>query len=146
MPNEITLQQMLPAKITGITTGKTFVGIDFGTSTTVVSVASLSQDGKTIKCKALKLSQLLEDGTLYESERIPSIIAYYKNKVLVGEGAYNLKYLLKYGKNIWYSFKMEMGTDLGAKYYESVLADVEPFKIRNPKDAVRVFFMYLNII
>lgn len=146
MPNEITLQQMLPAKITGITTGKTFVGIDFGTSTTVVSVASLSQDGKTIKCKALKLSQLLEDGTLYESERIPSIIAYYKNKVLVGEGAYNLKYLLKYGKNIWYSFKMEMGTDLGAKYYESVLADVEPFKIRNPKDAVRVFFMYLNIL
>lgn len=39
-----------------------------------------------------------------------------------------------------------MGTDLGAKYYESVLADIEPFRIRNPKDAVRVFFMYLNLL
>lgn len=146
MPEEITLQQMLPAKISGLTQGKTYVGIDFGTSTTVVSIASMNSDGKTIECKALKLAQLLEDGTKFESERIPSIIAFYKNNILVGEGAYNLKYLLKYGKDIWYSFKMEMGTDLGAKYYDSVLADVEPFKIRNPKDAVRVFFMYLNIL
>lgn len=144
--NQITLQQMLPARITGISQGKTYVGIDFGTSTTVVSIASLGSDGKTIECKALKLAQLLEDGTKFESERIPSIIAFYKNQILVGEGAYNLKYLLKFGKEIWYSFKMEMGTDLGAKYYDSVLADVEPFKIRNPKDAVRVFFMYLNIL
>lgn len=144
--NQITLQQMLPARITGISQGKTYVGIDFGTSTTVVSIASLGPDGKTIECKALKLAQLLEDGTKFESERIPSIIAFYKNQILVGEGAYNLKYLLKFGKEIWYSFKMEMGTDLGAKYYDSVLADVEPFKIRNPKDAVRVFFMYLNLL
>jgi len=144
--NQITLQQMLPARITGISQGKTYVGIDFGTSTTVVSIASLGPDGKTIECKAIRLDQLLEDGTRFKSERIPSVIAFYKNQIFVGEGAYNLKYHLKFGKEIWYSFKMDMGTDLGAKYYDSVLADVDPFRIRNPKDAVRVFFMYLNIL
>lgn len=45
----------------------------------------------------------------------------------MGEGASNLKYKLKFGKEIWYSFKMEMGTDLGAKYFDSVLAQKDPF-------------------
>lgn len=144
--NKITLRQMLPARLNSLQGGKTFVGIDFGTSTTVVSIASINEDGVNIQCDALKLPQLLEDGTRFESERIATVIAYYKDQILVGEGASNLKYKLKLGKEIWYSFKMEMGIDLGAKYFDSVLADVEPFKIRNPKDAVRVFFMYLNIL
>lgn len=49
-------------------------------------------------------------------------------------------------KNIWFSFKMEIGEDLGAKYYNSEVGDMEGVKIRNPKDCVRVFFMYLNIL
>lgn len=144
--NTITLRQMLPTRLTSVQRGRTFVGIDFGTSTTVVSIASMKEDGVTVQCNALKLPQLLEDGTRFDSERIASVIAYYQDQILVGEGASNLKYKLKFGKEIWYSFKMEMGTDLGAKYFDSVLADVEPFKIRNPKDAVRVFFMYLNLL
>lgn len=144
--NQITLRQMLPARITSVAKGKTHIGIDFGTSTTVVSIASMDSDGETIICESLKLPQLLEDGTRFESERIPSVIAYFKDQILVGEGASNLKYKLKFGRDIWYSFKMEMGTDLGAKYFDSVLADIEPFKIRNPKDAVRVFFMYLFVL
>lgn len=137
---------MLPARPPSVSRGKTYVGIDFGTSTTVVSIASMDQDGKNIKCDSIKLPQLLEDGTRFESERVPSVIAYFKNQILVGEGAYNLKYQLKYGRDIWYAFKMEMGTDMGAKYFESVLAEKEPFRIKNPKDAVRVFFMYLNML
>lgn len=50
------------------------------------------------------------------------------------------------GKNIWFSFKMEIGEDLGAKYYNSEVGDMEGVKIRNPKDCVRVFFMYLNML
>lgn len=144
--NKITLRQMLPARLNFLQGGKTFIGIDFGTSTTVVSIASMNEDGVTMQCEALKLPQLLEDGTRFESERIASVIAYYHDQILVGEGASNLKYKLKFGKEIWYSFKMELGTDLGAKYFDSILADVDPFKIRNPKDAVRVFFMYLSIL
>lgn len=144
--NSISLTQMLPSRTASISRSKTYVGIDFGTSTTVVSIASMDADGINVHCETLKLPQLLEDGTRFESERIPSVIAYFNNQILVGEGASNLKYQLKYGRDIWFSFKMEMGTDLGAKYFDSVLADIEPFKIRNPKDAVRVFFMYLNIL
>ena len=41
---------------------------------------------------------------------------------------------------------MEIGEDLGAKYYNSEVGDMEGIKIRNPKDCVRVFFMYLNML
>ena len=144
--NKVTLRQMLPARIVSVSCGRTYVGIDFGTSTTVVSIASMDQNENKIVCESIKLPQLLEDGTRFESERIPSVIAFFHDQVLVGEGAANLKYKLKYGREIWYSFKMEMGTDLGAKYFDSLLSDVEPFRLKNPKDAVRVFFMYLNLL
>lgn len=143
--NELSLKQMYPARVTLMPNAKTFVGIDFGTSTTVVSIAALDSNWN-IHCESLKLAQLLEDGTRHESERIPTVIAYFKGQPLVGEGASRLKYSLKEGREIWYSFKMDMGIDYGVKYYESVLADKEPFRIRNPKDAVRVFFMYLNLL
>ena len=123
---------------------KTYVGIDFGTSTTVVSIASYDNEKKMIKTQSLRLKQLLEDKTIYSSEIIPSVIAWYHNSILIGEGASNLKYNLKRGKNVWYSFKMELGEDLGVKYFESELRDNVSFGIRNPKDAARVFFAYLK--
>lgn len=126
--------------------GSTFVGIDFGTSTTVVSIASQVNGEKKIKTLPIKLTQILEDGTKYQSEKLPSVIAWFNGKLLVGEGASNLKYTLTKGKNIWFSFKMEIGEDLGAKYYNSEVGDMAGIKIRNPKDCVRVFFMYLKML
>lgn len=41
---------------------------------------------------------------------------------------------------------MEIGEDLGAKYYNSEVGGMEGVKIRNPKDCVRIFFMYLNML
>lgn len=129
-----------------LATRGTFVGIDFGTSTTVVSIATKENGEEKIKTLPIKLTQILEDGTIYQSEKLPSVIAWYNGKLLVGEGASNLKYTLTKGKNIWFSFKMEIGEDLGAKYYNSEVSTMEGVKIRNPKDCVRVFFMYLNIL
>lgn len=145
-PNLLSIQSMLSTSFTEVSKGNTFVGIDFGTSTTVVSIASQEQDGVKIKTLPIKLTQILEDGTIYQSEKLPSVIAWYNGKLLVGEGASNLKYTLTKGKNIWFSFKMEIGEDLGAKYYNSEVGDVEGIKIRNPKDCVRVFFMYLRML
>lgn len=137
---------MLPSLNTQLVTSETYVGIDFGTSTTVVSIATKVMGEVKIKTLPIRLTQILEDGTIYQSEKLPSVIAWYNGRLLVGEGASNLKYTLSKGKNIWYSFKMEMGEDLGAKYYNSEVGSMEGIKIRNPKDCVRVFFMYLSML
>lgn len=145
--SNITTNSLLPAiRNVSLIRGKTYIGIDFGTSTTVVSIASYDDCNQLIHTKSLRLQQKLPDGTLYSSEIVPTVIAWTKDKILVGEGASQLKYQLKRGKNIWYSFKMELGEDLGAKYYESELRDKKPFLIRNPKDAARVFFSYLKYL
>lgn len=142
----LTINSMLPTTYDKLGVEKTYVGIDFGTSTTVVSIATLDPEKNQITAKPIRLKQLLVDGTPFESEKLPTVIAFLQNKLLVGEGASQLKYQLKKGKNIWYSFKMEIGEDLGAKYYESELRDNEKVRIRNPKDAVRVFFLYLQLL
>ena len=145
--NILSLKSMLPSALnTQLATRASFVGIDFGTSTTVVSIATKENGEEKIKTLPIKLTQILEDGTIYQSEKLPSVIAWYNGRLLVGEGASNLKYTLTKGKNIWFSFKMEIGEDLGAKYYNSEVGGMEGVKIRNPKDCVRVFFMYLNML
>lgn len=134
---------MVPQDYSVVAGNKTYVGIDFGTSTTVVSIASYDAERKSMTVTPVRIQQLLEDGTMFEGEKLPTVIAWYKNRLLVGEGASALKYYLERGKDIWYSFKMEIGEDLGAKYYNSQvkLGDIT---IRNPKDCVRVFFMFLK--
>ena len=71
--------------------GKTFVGIDFGTSTTVVSIASYDSAKKTIQCESLQLEQMLTGGTRTESELLPTVMAKTDRGLLVGQGAYELK-------------------------------------------------------
>lgn len=143
MSNDLTLKSMVPQGFSPVNIGRTFIGIDFGTSTTVVSVAAYDNSRNTLSVFPIRIPQLLEDGTLYEGEKLPTVIAWYKEHLLVGEGASNLKYILERGKDIWYSFKMEIGEDLGAKYYNSQVK-LDGYAIRNPKDCVRVFFMFLS--
>lgn len=144
MNNNLTLRSMVPGDYSSVSGSKTFIGIDFGTSTTVVSIAAYDPSTNSLSVKPIRIRQLLEDGTICEGEKLPTVIAWYKEKLLlVGEGASNLKYILERGKDIWYSFKMEIGEDLGAKYYNSQVK-LDDIKIRNPKDCVRVFFMFLS--
>ena len=142
--NILSIQSMLSQGYSELSPNKTYIGIAFGTSTTVVSIATFN--GNKLNIKPLMLKQRLEDGTIHMSEKLPSVIAWYNEKLLVGEGASNLKYTLTKGKNIWYSFKMEIGEDLGVKYYNSEIKDIKGISIKNPKDCVRVFFWYLRIL
>ena len=146
LSNILSINSMLASSINDIRDGQTYVGIDFGTSTTVVSIASYNKSNKTITVEPMRLDQLLEDGTRYQSEKLPTVIAWYKDTFLVGEGASNLKYKLRKGENIWYSFKMEIGEDLGAKYFNSAVKNIDGISIINPKDCVKVFFMYLKML
>jgi len=121
----------------------TYIGIDFGTSTTVVSIATNKEGLEELESNSIVLNQKLYDGSIYKSYKIPTMIGWYKNKILFGEGANQLKLELKQGKNLWHSFKMELGEDIGAKYPESELNN-DKYTILNPKDAATLFFKYLK--
>jgi len=151
MPTEVSIKSLLPAASnrqlespSQTLFNTTFIGIDFGTSTTVVNIAFLDKDKGGIKTEVIWLNQLLPDGRKISAEKIPTVIAWYNEQILVGEGAANLKYELEKGVNIWYSFKMELGEDLGSKYYNSQLGRNSEFTILTPKDAATVFFKYLQ--
>ena len=64
-----------------------FIGIDFGTSTTVVSMATLDKETKDIKTETIWLNQKFYDGAIMSAEKIPTVIAWYNNQLLVGKGA-----------------------------------------------------------
>lgn len=121
----------------------TYVGIDFGTSTTVVSIATGDPKSENLKSAPIELNQKLYDGGIYKNYKIPTMVGWFNNTLLVGEGANQLKQKLKQGINLWHSFKMELGEDIGAKYPESELNN-EKIKILNPKDVSTLFFKYLK--
>jgi molecular chaperone DnaK (HSP70) len=117
---------------------RTYIGIDFGTSTTVVSVAFIDESGELI-VNHLPLKQKLFNGSTATDYRINSAVACYNKKILVGKGAKELAPRLKRNENYWQSFKMELGTDKGVAYPNS-----EYKSIKNPQDVAVLFFRGLK--
>jgi molecular chaperone DnaK len=152
MSSELTIQSFYPILTSGRLTEKykslqnaTFIGIDFGTSTTVVSVATFGTKDKPPILKPIELNQKLSDGAVYSSYKIPSVIAWFQERLLVGEGASQLKFKLRNGVNLWHSFKMDLGEDVGCRYPNSELGNGhEKWTILNAIDATQIFFMYLK--
>ena len=152
MSVELSIKNLLPVLPSKTITEKrincsntTFVGIDFGTSTTVVSIALLGHDGAPFSVEPIELNQKLADGAIYSSYKVPSIIAWDNNKLIIGEGASQLKFKLRQGQNIWQSFKMELGEDIGCRYPKSELGRDSKITILNPQDATKIFFKYLKV-
>jgi molecular chaperone DnaK len=65
---------------------KTYLGIDFGTSTTVVSLAYFDNKRK-IKTKTLTPNQKLADSTIFKSDKIPSMIAWHNNQFIARQSS-----------------------------------------------------------
>ncbi|WP_341222154.1 Hsp70 family protein [Polaribacter atrinae] len=153
MSTELTINNLFPVLTNGKLTEKnatikntSFVGIDFGTSTTVVSIAVLGKANEFLNVKAIELNQKLSDGAIFSSYKVPSVIAWYNNNLIIGEGAAQLKFKLRQGKNLWHSFKMELGEDVGCKYPNSELGkNHNKLTILNPTDASKIFFKYLKV-
>lgn len=57
----------------------TYIGIDFGTSTTVVSIAKLDSDGNLI-AELIDIKQPLFSGATKTDYRVNSAVAYYKKR------------------------------------------------------------------
>ena len=145
MATPLTLSNLASQDIAraGSATGKTYVGIDFGTSTTVASVAVISPAG-IFNIKPLDIEYKDETGRRGTSQTTPTVIACVGGRPIFGPAAEKFKYSLTKDKDIWYSFKMELGEDLGNKYSESVLGEGSSHPVRNPKEAARFFFFWLK--
>ncbi|MDR2200229.1 MAG: Hsp70 family protein [Deltaproteobacteria bacterium] len=119
----------------------TFIGIDFGTSTTVVSYFVGRPNGEAL-FDTFKLEQPTEYGGTYASELINSVIAWHDNKLIFGRDAYALKRRLFEGSNLFSSFKMMIGVDIGPTYPETKLSKKAglPYVIEYASDAAAIFF------
>jgi molecular chaperone DnaK len=150
MPNELSIEQLLP-EVTDRTTivnkiqGSTFIGIDFGTSTTVISYAVVGDNNAPLKTNPIPIRQLNFDGNTLSHHLVPSCIAYQNNQLYVGQGAKMLKSKLQPDQNIWFSFKMNLGKDIGPEFTRTELKEGNPIgKIENPLDAAKLFFKELK--
>jgi molecular chaperone DnaK (HSP70) len=122
---------------------KIFIGIDFGTSSTVVSTAQLV-DGN-IKIKPIPIKQKDNSGSVTSNPLVPSIISFVNgNRLLVGVHAADHKPYLEYGKNTWHSFKQNLGKLEEIEYHNSDLALNPHFKISNATEALTLFFSYIK--
>jgi molecular chaperone DnaK (HSP70) len=122
---------------------KIFIGIDFGTSSTVISTAQLV-DGK-IKIKPIPIKQKDHLGSVTRNPLVPSIISFVNgNRLLVGIHAADHKPFLEYGINTWHSFKQNLGKLEEVEYPNSVLATNSSFKISNATEALTLFFSFIK--
>lgn len=121
---------------------KSFVGIDFGTSTTVVSLARVV-DGKMIT-ETIAIAQKDENGFCCHRPLIHSAIALKNSRLIFGCHAYELKSELERNVNIWHSFKMDLGAANNVQYPDSQLFDHPFYPLNNTHDAITQYFKYLR--
>ena len=142
-----TLPPDIQAKFKSALAQKTFIGIDFGTSTTVASYIKFDDIGSRIIVEQIDIRQIKADGCVTRYHLIPSCIALnpINNEVIIGVGAKELQYQLKEGIDVWSSFKMQLGVDLGPKYRNTKLRKGnQDIFIENAQDATREFFKFLH--
>lgn len=121
---------------------KTFIGIDFGTSTSVISIAYYDKSQRCICSTPIEISQKLADGAAYKADIIPTMLAWHKKTLLVGEGAKKIRLLKTKNRNIWSAFKMDLGKKNDYLYDNSELCG-DGLQILNARDATSLFFAYL---
>lgn len=125
----------------------TFVGIDFGTSTTVASYAVPGDADTPIQAEPIPIPQKRADGSTFEHHLVPSVVAWHRDELFVGAGARELKEnnQVTEGRSVWSSFKMGLGVDLGRQFHQSVLKrGEEDVVIETPTQAAGVFLTYLR--
>ena len=117
----------------------TFVGIDFGTSTTVVTVVTL--DGSTDKLKLIPLSihQPTVYGDYLEHHLVNSVLTLNKGGILFGKDAYRIKANHVEGESTFSSFKMQLGVNQALGYPRSQVKS-----IGSAQDATIEFFKLLR--
>ena len=125
----------------------TFVGIDFGTSNTLVSFLCYYEDNEEYITIPLEMQFPFQVPEWLEQFIVPSKIYYdeKEKKLLYGINAVNIPNLEKTeGINYWSSFKTKLGFDRGAEFFRSKLRYGSGIAtILNAEDATEIFLKWL---
>jgi molecular chaperone DnaK len=123
---------------------KSFIGLDFGTSTSVVSLIRIGNDEKML-IESLSLDQPQENGGTTRHHLVNTVLANIDGKILFGRDAQRLRPFLRNGIDVFSSFKMLLGLDLGPNYPQTSLRRGEANEpIETAKDAATLFFKRLK--
>lgn len=139
----LTLDSLLPVKSSRLPAQQhTYIGLDFGTSTTVVSLFEGGESKAVVS--PIPISQKSRSGGVVQDTRIPTCIAFSKkyDELYFGAGAYEARFnpLLELGKNVWFEFKTLLGEDVGPRYHNSILDGKEGrLKLETALDATAIF-------
>lgn len=123
----------------------TYLGMDFGTSTTVVS-AVVHKDSR-VQMQPLVLEQPDQYGVPTRSHLVNSVIAHLNGRLVFGREAYRQRSLLHEGRSVFSSFKMKLGIDLGPSYPETAVRSgvmKSGIKIESAQDAAKAFFQFIR--
>jgi len=135
---------ILDADILQRMSNATYVGIDFGTSTSVASIAIAGDGGEGLLTKSIDIRQIDELGREIHSHLVDTCLAWFNQRLLFGVGAARLKQQLVGNETIWTSFKMGLGVDLGPEYNRTALPDGEyEYTIEKPQHAAAIFLKLL---
>ena len=102
----------------------TFIGIDFGTSTTVVTVVGLEPLTNKLKLIPLSIRQPTVYGDHSEHHLVNSILTLNNGKLLFGRDAYRIKSNNVEGETTFSSFKMQLGVNQALGFPRSKVGSV----------------------
>lgn len=123
-------------------TNRSFIGIDFGTSCSVCSMAYLKND--SLKVQLLEIQQKDHLGSISSSTLVPSIIGIVGQQFLFGKYAQEKRQQFTYGVDGWYGFKENILNLEDQIFNESRLLNHPSLQINNGADALIVFFKRLK--
>ncbi|MEH6745799.1 MAG: Hsp70 family protein [Maribacter arcticus] len=123
-------------------TNRCFIGFDFGTSSSVCSIAYVKNN--LLKVDLLEIQQKDHLGAISSSTIVPSIMGIVDNRFLLGRYAEERRSELHLGENGWYGFKRNLLKLKDLNYPNSRLYNHAEFPINNAANALVVFFKRLK--
>ncbi|MDR1857727.1 MAG: Hsp70 family protein [Desulfovibrio sp.] len=135
----------IPYEVKDIYRNTIYLGIDFGTSTSVVSYIWKSEDEAVPTLHPLDIEQPKETSGTIAYSLVNTVLAWKNGNLLWGRDAYRLKQEMFEGRNVFSSFKMRLGIDVGPTYPDTLLSKKanKGYVIESAKDATTEFFKKL---